>query len=226
MKRIHWVVSAILCFACTVILFGIAFSYPQTVYVTDEFEITMRTGVSIEHKVIALLPSGTKLQVIKEKGNWILVKSPTDKEGWILKRYASVETPKKIIIAQLQKNYQEASKQLEMETEKALTFEKENKELRSALTMSKGKFENVNKEYMNLINESKDFLNLKKEHTSNVANLRKATSELKQLRKENKDLRLSNNIIWFLSGAGVMFVSWLIGYIMGKISRRSRKYSL
>ena len=225
MKRIYWVVSAAFCFVSTVGLFGIAFPYPQTVYVTDEFEITMRTGRSIENKVIALLPSGTKLHVIKEQDNWILVKSPTDKEGWILKRYVSVETPK-IMLAQLQEKYQEASKQLEMETEKALTFEKENKELQGDLTTIQGRFENVNKEYTNLINESKDFLTLKKNHTSSVAKLRNATSELKQLRKENKDLRLSNNIKWFLSGAGVMFVSWLIGYIMGKISRRSRKYSL
>lgn len=226
MKRIQWVVSATFCFIGIVILFGIAFPYPQTVYVTDEFEITMRTGESIEHKVIALLPSGTKLQVIKEKDNWIFVKSPTDKEGWILKRYVSVEAPKKIMLAQLQKKYQEASNQVKMETEKALMFEKENKQLQSALNTIQGKFENVNKAYTNLIQESKDFLTLKKDHTSNVAKLRNATSELKQLRKENKDLRSSNNIKWFLSGAGVMFVSWLIGYLMGKTSRRSRKYSL
>jgi SH3 domain protein len=226
MKRIQWVISAAFCFVGIVMLFGIAFPYSQTVYVTDEFEITMRTGGSIEHKVIAMLPSGTKLQVIKEKGDWILAKSPTDKEGWILKRYVSVEMPKKIKLAQLQKKYQEASKQVNMETEKALKVEKENKKLRSALNKIQGKFENVNKAHTNLIQESKDFLTLKKDHTSNVAKLRNATSELKQLRKENKDLRSSNNIKWFLSGAGVMFLSWLIGYLMGKTNKRSRKYSL
>jgi SH3 domain protein len=226
MKIIHGIFSATLCLACNFILFGIAFSYPQTVYVTDEFEITMRTGASIENKIIAMLSSGTELQVIEEKDDWILVKSPTEKKGWILKRYASVETPKNIIIEQIEKKYEKASKNLEIEREKALTFEKENKELRSALNSSQGKLEKINKDYTNLMNESKDYLKLKKEHTSNLDNLRKATSELTQLRKENKDLRLSKNVIWFLSGAGVMFTSWLIGYMMGKIRRRSRKYSL
>ena len=78
------------------ILLGIAFSYAQTVYVTDEFEITMRTGPSIENKIIEMLSTGTKLQVVEERGDWILVKSPKNEEGWIFKRYASDETPKKI----------------------------------------------------------------------------------------------------------------------------------
>jgi len=218
--------KTVLFLACNFILFGIAFSYAQTVYVIDEFEVTMRTGPSIENKIIAMLPTGTKLQVIEEQGDWVLVRSPTGMEGWVLKRYASVETPKKIIIDQLHKKYEDALKNLEIETEKALMFEKENKELRVALNTSQEKLERVKQDYTSLITESKDFLKLKKEHTINFANLRKATSELEQLRKENEELRSSTNIIWFLSGAAVVIVSWLIGYVMGKINRRSRSHSL
>ncbi len=219
-------IKTVLFLVCNFILFGIYFSYAQTVYVIDEFEVTMRTGPSIENKIIAMLPTGTKLQVIEEEGDWVLVRSPTGREGWVLKRYASVETPKKIIIEQLKKKYKVALKNLEIETEKALTFEKENKELRVALNTSQEKLEKVKQDYTSLTNESKDFLKLKKEHTKNLANLRKATSELEQLRKENKALRSSTNIRWFLSGAAVVIVSWLIGYVMGKIKRRSRSHSL
>jgi len=186
----------------------------------------MRTGPSIENKIIAMLSTGTKLMVVEEKGDWILVKTSTDREGWILKRYASVEVSKKILIEQLRNKYQDTSKLLEIETEKALTFEKKNMELRKALNSSEKKFEKVNKDYLKLVDESKDFLDLKKEYTTNLTNLRKATSELTKLRKENEELRTSTNVIWFLSGAAVVIVSWLIGYVMGKIKRRSRSHSL
>ena len=219
-------IRTVLFLVCIFFLFGTAFSYAQTVYVIDEFEVTMRTGPSVENKIIAMLPTGTKLQVIEEKGDWVLVQSPTGSEGWVLKRYVSVETPKKIIIEQLKNKYNAALKNLEIQTEKALTFEKENKELRVALSTSQEKLERVKKDYTGLINESKDFLELKKEHTKNLADLRKATSELEQLRKENAELHSSTNIIWFLSGAAVVFVSWLIGYVMGKIKQRSRSHSL
>lgn len=219
-------IKTVLFLVCNFILFWVAFSYAQTVYVTDEFEVTMRTGPSIENKIIAMLPTGTKLQVIEEKGDWILVQSLNGSEGWIFKRYASVETPKKIVIEQLQNKHMVALKNLEIETEKALTFGKENKELRVALNSSQKKLESVKQDYTSLINESKDFIDLKKEHTKNLTNLRKATSELDQLRKENEELRSSTNIIWFLSGAAVVIVSWLIGFVMGKIKGRSRRHSL
>jgi len=212
----------ILFLACSLIVLEIAYAYAQTVYVTDEFEITMRTGPSIENKIIAMLPTGTKLQVIEEKGDWILAKGPNDEEGWIFKRYASAEIPKKIILEQLRNKYQEAAKQLETEKEKALTFEMKNKELGSALHTSQKQFEKVNKDYTGLVAESKDFLHLKNEHASNIDNLKKTTSELIILKKENEDLRLSTNLIWFLSGAGVVAVSWLVGFMMGKVTRRSR----
>jgi len=148
------------------------------------------------------------------------------REGWVLKRYASVETPKKIIIEQLQNNYKVALKNLEIETEKALTFEKENKRLQAALNTSQEKLKNVKLDYTRLTNDSKDFLALQKKHIKNLANLKKATLELAQLRKENKALHSSTNIKWFITGAAVVTVSWLIGYVMGKIKRGSRSHSL
>ena len=219
-------IKTVLFLVCNVIVFGVAFSYAQTVYVTDEFEVTMRTGPSSENKIIAMLPTGTKLQIVEEQGDWVLVQSPNGSEGWVLKRYASEETPKKIVIEQLQNKYNVALKNLEIETKKASTFGKENKELHVSLNSSQEKLEKVNKEYTSLIKESKDFLDLKKEHTTNLANYRKATLELEQLRKENEELRSSTNIIWFLSGAAVVIVSWLIGFIMGKIKGRNRRHSL
>ena len=207
---------------CHFIVFGISYSYAQTVYVTDEFEITMRTGPSIENKIIAMLSTGTELQVIEESDDWILVKDLTGKEEWIFKRYASDEIPKKIILEQLRNKYQEALKNLKVETERASTFDRENKELRSALNASNKNLEKVKKDYNTLTVESKDFLDLKKEHTLNLTNLGEATAELTKLKKENEDLRLSTNVIWFLSGAVVVVVSWVVGFIMGKVRRRSR----
>ena len=207
---------------CNLIIFGISFSYAQTVYITDEFEVTLRTGPSVENKIIAMLATGTKLQVIEEKGDWILVEGPLDRQGWILKRYASLEIPKKFVIEQLRDKYQETSRHLEIEMEKALTFEKKNKELQSALTRTEKNFEKINKDHKALIDESKDFLNLKREHTSARAGLKKATAELTKLREENEQLRLSTGVIWFLSGAAVVTISWTVGFIMGKVRRRTR----
>ncbi len=211
---------------CLSLFWGISHAFAQTVYVTDEFEVTLRTGPSIENKIIAMLPTGTPLEVSEERGEWLLVRTPSGSDGWVLKRYASPELPKKIVIEQLKKKYDATLKNLERETGKAATIEKENKELRSALKTSQEKLKNVQQEYTRLVSESKDFLKLKQEHSENLARLKKTVMEADRLSKENGELRSSTNIIWFLSGASVVVVSWLIGYVMGKIQRRSRSHSL
>jgi len=219
-------IKIILFLVCSFIFSGISFAHAQTVYVTDEFEITLRTGPSIENKIIAMLPTGTRLEIVEERGDWIFVKDLNGREGWIFKRYATAETPKKFLVEQLQKRYQDVLKNLAIQTEKASTFEKEYNELQNDLNTSREQLEKIKRDYTGLINESKDFLQLKDEHATNLAGLRNATAELTRLRKENEDLRQSTNVIWFLSGAAVVIVSWLIGYIMGRIRRRSRSHSL
>ncbi len=219
-------ITIALFFSCTLILFASAFAFAQAVYVVDEFEITMRTGPSSDRKILAMLRTGTRLEVIEEKEGWYLVRGPADKEGWVLKRYVSTETPKKTVIKQLQKKLDLLSDNSTTATEKINMFEKENREMRSILDSTQVELAKVKREYSSLVTDSKNVLALKKEHTENVDNLKTVTSELQQIREENMGLRADSRIKWFLSGGGVVFISWLFGYFMGKSKKRSRTHSL
>ena len=46
----------------------------QLAYVTDFQKITLRTGPSLENKIIAFLVSGQSLEVIETQDKWSLVK--------------------------------------------------------------------------------------------------------------------------------------------------------
>lgn len=207
---------------CCLFICGIPAAFAQTAYVTDEFEIMLRTGPSIENKIIAMLPTGSRLEMIEEKDDWAFVRDSNGREGWIFKRYASTQIPKKFLIERLQKDYSDTLKNLETQTQKGRGLEKENKELRAALSTAQEQLEKAKKDYNSLVSGSKDYIKLRDEHTANLAGLKAAEAELAQLKKENEDLRLSKTIIWFLSGAGVVVASWLIGFTMGKIRRKSR----
>jgi len=213
-------------------LFGIHFSHAQTVpsgqtvYVTDQFEITMRTGPTVQNKIIAMLATGTALHIIREEGDWLLVQSPTGIEGWILKRYVSPETPKSLVIEGLQKKYEAVLKTSKSATDKAGTLERENRELKVTLSQSQDELKKVKQTYDKLAAGSKDYLNLKEKFDTNLNKFNNATAELEQLRKENSELRSNENIRWFMIGAAVVALSWLIGYLMGKIRKRERGSSL
>jgi SH3 domain protein len=60
-------------------------------YVTDFFEITLRTRPSIENKVIAMIPTGQPAEILSSSEGWshvrLLGSKEGNKEGWVLSRF-------------------------------------------------------------------------------------------------------------------------------------------
>ena len=61
----------------------------KTMYVTDIFKVTLRSGQSTKNDIIRMLPSGTALEVLEadKASGYTKVRTPSGKEGWILTRY-------------------------------------------------------------------------------------------------------------------------------------------
>ena len=59
----------------------------KTMYVTDVLKVTLRTGPSIENKIIEIIESGQRVEVLNPGQEWSLVRLFDGKEGWILNRY-------------------------------------------------------------------------------------------------------------------------------------------
>lgn len=64
----------------------------KSVYVTSEGGLNMRKEPDSKSEVIAVIPNGTKLDVLDEQGEWYKVKYE-GKEGWVWKGYTSEESP-------------------------------------------------------------------------------------------------------------------------------------
>ena len=65
--------------------------WATTAYVTDFFEITLRTGPSIENKIIAMIPTGQSMEILDSREDWSYVRIVGDgqgnKQGWVLSRF-------------------------------------------------------------------------------------------------------------------------------------------
>jgi len=53
-------------FVCFLSIQSMQVSHAQTRYVTDDFEIMLRTGPSIQNKIIRPLRSGTRIDLLRE----------------------------------------------------------------------------------------------------------------------------------------------------------------
>ena len=71
MKRFlcTWIAAMAVCGAASVCT-------AETVYVTDVFEITLRTGPSIENKIIKMVSSGKALALLETREGWSRVRIP------------------------------------------------------------------------------------------------------------------------------------------------------
>ena len=62
----------------------------KTFYVSDtELKANVRTGSGFDRRIIAMLPSGTRVTLITEEGGWAEIALKDGRRGWIIKRYLS-----------------------------------------------------------------------------------------------------------------------------------------
>jgi len=201
-------------------------SWATTAYVSDSFEITLRTGPSIENKVIAMPSSGQPLEVLDAHGDWTHVrmhKADGDTvEGWVLTRYLSARLPWEVQAealsaenASLREKLAYAEKGLKEATAGEQDFAAKLKESTEAL-------EDVRAEYDSLRRRAADYLKLEAEYEANRSKLETAEADVQRLTEEIKQLRSSKRNRWFLTGALVLLFGLIIGLVIGRQQRRRR----
>lgn len=192
-------------------------------YVTDEFQITMRTGPSLQNKVISMLNSGTPLEVLDESSDWFQIRTSDGKEGWVLKQYTIQRIPRAAMVQQLEKRVNELQDRAKSNEQKAAVLDQENTKLQSRLQEVQQELEELHQKYQTLQQDSGNIEGIKMEllRTSNA--LESDREQLSQLRQEYQELRSRKNLHWFLAGGGAMGMTTLIGFFLGRIQRKKSK---
>lgn len=199
-----------------------AFVSAETMYVSDIMKVTVRTGPGVEHKIVAILQSTDKVNVIEFKKDWSYVRLPDGKEGWIITRFITSEKPSQLLLESLQKKYDALIKTHNPMLKENKKLKQENKKILSEFAKDKKAFERLDQSYENLKNESKNFLRLKENYQKSTSKLAEQTQKAERLEEELTKLLLHQNIKWFLSGAGVLVLGCILGYATKRQRRTSR----
>lgn len=194
--------------------------WAQQIYVSDVQEITVRTGPSLDNKVIQMVKSGSRIEKIRDEGEWAMVRTDTGKEGWVLKRYLSPEAPVKVQFEDFKARNADLVEKAGKVEAIIGKYEEENKNLQKNLAASqseaaklKSEYETLSKANANVAEMTKSFQEMRAAHDA-------AKQEMERLRRENETLRDISDVKWFLAGAGVFFGGWLFGYLLGRSARK------
>ncbi|MCF8032063.1 MAG: TIGR04211 family SH3 domain-containing protein [Desulfarculaceae bacterium] len=186
----------------------------EVFYVTDQLRITVRSGPSLTNKVVAMAATGEQLTLLgQETDGWALVRLPGGKEGWVLTRFMTKERPARLRLAELDPANKDMAHSLEQ-------LHSDNRRLEGELSGTESKLADLTARYDKLQADAADVLALKKRHQKLKAQYEQQNKELKELVVENKSMKFSSNLKWFLAGAGVLVVGWLMGLALHRRKKR------
>ncbi|MEZ4483529.1 MAG: TIGR04211 family SH3 domain-containing protein [Syntrophotaleaceae bacterium] len=214
------------CLLLVVSIFSAVSAEAETRYVSDQIAITLRRGPGTEYKILKSLPTGTAVEFLEEEEKYLKVRTRDGSEGYVLKQYITGTLPKAYVIARLEKELTQLQERMADMAKRAQGWTAEKEELQrqvsdvqQAFNSEKSKRASLDKEHQALLAGAKNVADLLKERDRLKVENEKYAADLVQLRQENDDILRKAIVKWFLAGAGVLFVGWL----MGKRSRPRKR---
>lgn len=222
---IFQLVSALTVGLCLIVQTG----WAAAAYVSDSFEITLRTGPSTENKVIATPASGQPLEVLDAQGDWSLVRFETrwgdSVEGWVLSRYVITRLPWELEAKSLKEENASLKGTLARVEKELAEASRQQQILGRALKETSEALHKVEGAYESLKQGAADYLKLKDAYTANRSTLESSQKELQSLTEEYKRLSSSQRNRWFLTGGLVLLCGLIIGLVIGRREKKRRPWS-
>ena len=193
-------------------------------YVTDIFEVTMRSGTSTANSIVRLLSSGAKVTVLEDNlgSQYSLVETEGNKQGYVLTRFLMDSPAAREILQDVRaRNEQQQSLLDEQQTEieqlkEALQQEQtDGQTLKTTLRASEQELSEVRDAAQNTLS----ILDQNKQLQTVVNQLRE---EKTLLSDTNAELSDSTQIDWFVRGAAVSLIAFIIGILVTRISWRKK----
>lgn len=197
----------------------------ETVYVTDNLNLSLRSEENNNSKVVKLIPTGTPLTILEENKStgFLHVRMNDGTEGYMPTRNTMKDLPSRTLLETANKNL--ASLQAENASLKAeLATVKDSITPGTTLEQSLAtERDRLSRELAELKKTAASTLELKNQRDELQERVVNVERELQQFKLENQALQDTANQDWFLYGGILSLVGVILGFILPKLSwRRTR----
>lgn len=201
-------------------------AFGQSAWVSDQFEVTLRTGPSTSNAIQLMVPSGMRLEVLEQdpETGYSHVRTPGGTEGYVLTRYLMREPSAREQLAAL-------STQLTDATSRGTSLNTQLAGIRDEYTAAERRIEELETQNASLSDElaeiqrtAANVLAINEQNKDLREQLKNADIRVDTLEHENRELVRQSKRYWFLSGALVLVVGIVLGLWLPRIrwQRRSR----
>lgn len=199
---------------------GTATAAAQTRYVSDELVIMMRSGQGNQFRIIQQLPSGTRLEVLEESDQYVRVRTPAGKEGWVQAQHLINEPVAAHKLVAAQKKLQRLAEENKSLQAKLSDVGSENGDLNGAVDRLSREKNAVEKELESLRKLAAKPAQLHDENQRMKGKIAELEAEVKRLGETNTSLKDRSQRDWFLTGAGVLGGGIFLGLVLPLLRRR------
>ncbi len=197
-----------------------------TLYVTDSFKITMRSGESTSHKIVRMLPSGTPVTLLSTNpDNGYSKVIAMDEQGYVLTRQLMNDPSARDQLAAAKERLQVLQEAPEKLQSKLISLQSEHGALQTAHAELQQIKEQIEQDLESIRRTSADAVRISNERNELRKTVASLTREREELKQENRDLSNQTAQHWFMIGAGVIVVGIILGLILPHLRFQRRKSS-
>ena len=208
------------------LLAGIGTAEAQSAWVSDQFEITLRSGPSTSNEIRRMLSSGTEVEVLERdaESGYSRVRTAGGTEGWVLSRYLMSERSAREQLERL-------SSQLTNANSRGSSLDSQLSSIRSEYDTATKRIETLESDKERLEGElaeirrtAADVLAINEQNREFREQLNAANTQIEILQHENRQLGGESTRMWFVTGSAVLIVGILLGLWLPRIKFQRRRY--
>ena len=216
--------KTLLCSLLLILVLTVPAAYGEPAWVSDEFEITLRSGPSTSNAIQLMIGSGTQLDVLERdpEAGYSRVSTQAGTEGWVLTRYLM--------------NEMSAREQLETLSSDLTNANSRGTSLGSQLTSIKSEYDAANNRIDTLERETAaveselaevkrtaaNVIGINDQNESLIDELASAQIRADTLEQENHQLGSQTTRYWFMSGGLLLLVGIILGIWLPRIRWQRR----
>lgn len=207
-----------------VLIFVAPFAYGAPAWVSDEFEIMLRSGPSTSNAIQLMIGSGMQLEVLEQdaESGYSRVTTPGGTEGWVLSRYLMGEPSAREQLRTLTGQLTNANTRgTSLDSQLAAVSNEMNTANRRIATLEREKT-SLENELAEIRRTAADVLGINAQNKTMMDEL--ATAEIKSatLEQENRQLSSQTTRYWFMTGALVLLVGIILGIWLPRVRWQRR----
>lgn len=193
-------------------------------YITDQFEITLRTGASTQHTIIKMLGSGAAVELLDTDtdSGYSRVRTADGVEGWVITRYLMDAPSARAQLANARKQVTTAKEQVQALNQQIEALNKEKSDLMANRDQLQTELQGTSQELARIRRTSSKAVEIDEERQQLKKYVRTLERDLQTVRTENEDLKDRSARDWFMVGAGVLLLGILTGAILARMRGRRR----